>query len=636
MALLIAAACLWGWAVAEEIREEDAPQAQTGWLEAAQAAQPVAEDEPLAVESAAGAGASAPVIKDKDTIREAQQRLIDLGLLKGKADGIAGPKTEAALKAFQAQAGLPETGRLDADTFEALKRYEPASLVDVQQRLIDLGYLQGTADGKWGSRSSAAMKLFQQLHELEATGNPDSVSVAKLNSADAIAMPARLGSGDEGDEVLKLQQRLYDFGFMTDKPDGVYGKSTVAAVKAFQQRLIDQELARSFEIAANGEATPITQLILYNAAYSTYLHDVALGDTCDEALRIERRLVSLGYMDMPADDTLDEYAVEALDLFKVQAGVLTFGGADKAAIDALFSANAPEAVHCAWHAIAAGDKGLTVRAAEEALVYGGMLSQLPEGSYDKDMTTAVGRLHDYLKARGSDEAALFENPESLSREAVEALLSGLLDYVADVGGEAKKNEAEAIRVQRRLYAMYYLPRNGVDGKWGSQSRDALKQFQTTNGLEATGVADRATQEVLFSGEALDKRFPWRIEVSLADQRVNVYQLNADNGYDQVQSFICSTGLHDATPHGVFLDGHPLNRWHYFQKFFCWAQYSYIIEGDIMFHSVLYRSKNEKSLTGSSVRNLGRPASHGCVRLRVEDAKWLFENCKRGDVVIIIS
>ena len=116
----------------------------------------------------------------------------------------------------------------------------------------------------------------------------------------------------------------------------------------------------------------------------------------------------------------------------------------------------------------------------------------------------------------------------------------------------------------------------------------------------------------------------------------MYALNSPGEYDEVQNFICSTGLHDATPHGVFLDAHPLNRWHFFQKFYCWAQYSFIIEGDIMFHSVLYGSKNENSLTHSSVRNLGRPASHGCVRLQVEDAKWLFENCKRGEVVVIIK
>ena len=50
-------------------------------------------------------------------VKELQQRLIDLGYLTGTADGEFGGKTETALKAFQAANGLEETGiATDADT----------------------------------------------------------------------------------------------------------------------------------------------------------------------------------------------------------------------------------------------------------------------------------------------------------------------------------------------------------------------------------------------------------------------------------------------------------------------------------------------------------------------------------------
>ena len=32
---------------------------------------------------------------------------------------------------------------------------------------------------------------------------------------------------------------------------------------------------------------------------------------------------------------------------------------------------------------------------------------------------------------------------------------------------------------------------------------------------------------------------------------------------------------------------------------------------------------------------GRPASHGCIRLKVADAKWLFTHCERGSLAIVI-
>ena len=53
-----------------------------------------------------------PLELDPDEWREVQRALKDLGLYTGRIDGIAGPLTRAALRAWQAQAGRPETGEL--------------------------------------------------------------------------------------------------------------------------------------------------------------------------------------------------------------------------------------------------------------------------------------------------------------------------------------------------------------------------------------------------------------------------------------------------------------------------------------------------------------------------------------------
>ena len=128
---------------------------------------PVAVDELLAVES----------IEDETSIRLAQQCLIDLGMLSGDADGLIGSKTIEAIKAFQTDYGLEITGKLDPATWVALQRALPAPIGEIQQRLIDLGYLTGSADGLWGSKSSAALKLFQSMHDLEPSGKIDAESV---------------------------------------------------------------------------------------------------------------------------------------------------------------------------------------------------------------------------------------------------------------------------------------------------------------------------------------------------------------------------------------------------------------------------------------------------------------------------
>ena len=51
-----------------------------------------------------------------EEVKALQQRLIELGFLNGKADGDYGNKTAKAVSAFQKSAGLPETGIADSNT----------------------------------------------------------------------------------------------------------------------------------------------------------------------------------------------------------------------------------------------------------------------------------------------------------------------------------------------------------------------------------------------------------------------------------------------------------------------------------------------------------------------------------------
>ncbi len=585
----------------------------------------------LAEEAPDAAAAQEYLDKRSDDVRTAQRRLIDLGILHSKADGVYGPKTKAALEEYQAQNGLEPTGHLDAQTLALLTRVDPdsATAKDVQQRLIDLGYLQGAADGIIGPRSTEALELFQRLNSLNVTGKVNDATLARLFSDDALAVPAVLAYGSRGEDVEKLQGRLNLFGFFDGEPDGSYGQSTSAAVRDFQQHLIDQGYTEG--IAVDGVASPLTQFCLFSERYSTYLHDVEADVSDAEALRVERRLSQLGYIDLAPDDVLDESSVAALDQFKRLAGVITFATADQAVVDALFSESAPVAEHCVAHAIASGDGGIVVGDVEAALVRGGMLIKHPTGTYGGGMEDAVDRLYKYLQEQKDPKAPLYADKKALSMEAVQALLDGLLENRFD----NTRGVAEIKRAQCRLYTLLYLPRAGIDGKFGRDTKNALKAFQAANGLSESGTTDAATQSVLFTDAALAKPYPYRVEVSIDRQEVDVFERNESGTYDLVKTFTCSTGLHDSTPRGVFLDGHPINRWHKFEKFNCWAQYSFEITGDIMFHSVLYGSNNEKSLRSGSLYALGNPASHGCVRLSVEDAKYLFEHCKRGKVVIII-
>ena len=55
-----------------------------------------------------------------EALKRVQQQLISLGILNDKADGIYGPKTEAALKAFQKSHGLTVDGVCGPATWTAI------------------------------------------------------------------------------------------------------------------------------------------------------------------------------------------------------------------------------------------------------------------------------------------------------------------------------------------------------------------------------------------------------------------------------------------------------------------------------------------------------------------------------------
>jgi len=64
---------------------------------------------------------SEPKLIEKADIQFAQQRLNQLGYNAGPADGFMGPRTSSALKAYQAKKALTLSGNLDSETLDALR-----------------------------------------------------------------------------------------------------------------------------------------------------------------------------------------------------------------------------------------------------------------------------------------------------------------------------------------------------------------------------------------------------------------------------------------------------------------------------------------------------------------------------------
>jgi peptidoglycan hydrolase-like protein with peptidoglycan-binding domain len=56
----------------------------------------------------------------KEQLKKAQQALKDKGLYEGEVDGVMGPKTREALREFQKNENIQQTGRLDRETMSKL------------------------------------------------------------------------------------------------------------------------------------------------------------------------------------------------------------------------------------------------------------------------------------------------------------------------------------------------------------------------------------------------------------------------------------------------------------------------------------------------------------------------------------
>ncbi len=133
---------------------------------------------------------------------------------------------------------------------------------------------------------------------------------------------------------------------------------------------------------------------------------------------------------------------------------------------------------------------------------------------------------------------------------------------------------------------------------------------------------------------LPKQSSYEIWVNRQCCTVTVYAKDGSNGYIiPVKRFACSVGLPSTpTPKGTFYTSNKY-RWHTLMGP-SYGQYCTRIVNGILFHSVAGRNMTSYNLKASDYNKLGSPASHGCVRLCVRDAKWIYDNCNSGTKVVI--
>ena len=240
-----------------------------------------------------------------DEVWQLQQRLAELGYYPYSPDGMYSVQVAEAVQQFQSRNNLSPDGVAGTSTRYAIGSTAavPAAAVSsggsvgsfnigtlqfgmrgpdvvlLQERLIQLGYLTGPATEYFGEQTRAAVTQFQQNNRLSADGIAGAKTLSMLSSNDAVnasgvvitptprpTVPATprptqksdntLRLGDTGTQVVALQERMSELGYMKGSADGNYGSATEDAVRSFQ---------KANGITDTGAADEATQRRAYSA-----------------------------------------------------------------------------------------------------------------------------------------------------------------------------------------------------------------------------------------------------------------------------------------------------------------------------------------------------------------------------------
>ena len=544
-------------------------------------------------------------------VRKLQGRLAELGYYAGGVDGLYGSTTTSAVKAFQRANGLSGDGQAGTQTqtklYSANAKYAASPVTTanpgqtrtltvgmtgndvyaLQERLIELNYLSGVADGVFGTETQSALVAFQNRNGLTADGQAGASTLKKLSgsckAATATAAPSSNGTlheGDSGEDVYNLQARLFELGYYNGRIDGRYSSETTAAVKAFQKtnglgadgiagKGTLTKLNSGNAVAADSTANDVTDDDIADEPEATYQPATSYtvlrrGDKSDQVQVMQRYLATLGYLNSTPDGQFGSATERAVKLFQEANGLSADGIAGSGTLSILYGDNpvsyneyfgssggtssgtttaTPTPVPDMTTVIQWASEGDNVRQYQQRLVELGYLdSKSVTGKFDQktvDATKAFQTMND-LKvdgAAGPQSLKLIYSNDALDANGVRVgdKLGSASDTVTVSDVLTAGMSGEQVRqVQSRLAALGYLSASFISGTYDDATAQAVRQFQQANGLTADGTAGSATQSRLYASGAVTaqvaKASADNSERQSAEYRVNgAYQASLAGG-----------------------------------------------------------------------------------------------------------
>lgn len=374
--------------------------------------------------------------------------------------------------------------------------------------------------------------------------------------------------------------------------------------------------------------------------------DLKEGDEGDDVSTLQYRLKDLYYLTSDATGIYDAATTAAVKSFQEDFGLEATGEADAKTQSLLFAAQ--------YRPLKKGCTGDDVKELQTRLTVLGYYKGKVSGEY-LDATEEAVRA--YQEANGEEVTGIADvdtlavllqaSEESSDTTDTGTVMQGTVAYTERL---AKGSTGTLVKqLQTRLTELGYYS-GPISGNFLGKTMTAVKTLQKQNGVTVDGIVGEVTWNLIFNDASVvlpdatpkptptPTPVPYAITVDVANQVTTVYGLD-ENGEHTVivRQMLCSTGTksNPSDPGDWVLTGRKA-KWCYFPKWGGHARYWTRINSSIAFHSVIYNAVDTKALAKSSYKNLGKRVSHGCIRLTVDDAKWIYDNCGEGTVVSIVE
>ena len=488
-------------------------------------------------------------------VKNLQQRLKDLGYYTGSVDGDFGAATEAAVEEFQKANGLTVDGKagtntlkkLNSDTAISKKAYtasqatatprptaKPTStpkptakatatpdlskdiylqvgssgknVTTLQNRLIELGWMGGQADGEFGGATQAAVMAFQDKEGLwdDGVAGPSTLkelysSGAAKSSTPVSSIGVSLKEGMSGPSVRALQKRLKALGFYNGTVDGDFGSGTTAAVKSFQEQnglkadgVAGTSTLNKLYLDTTGKANSGSSSSGSSTISSTGYVTLREGDSGDAVKKLQQQLKTLGYYSGSVDGKYGSGTTQAVMTFQKMNDLRVDGVAGPATQRALYGTS----TSISYATLREGDTGSAVTNLQYTLYELGYYDADVDGVYGATTKDAVRAFQMQNSITPVDGIAGNKTLQKLySSSAVAAAASNTKFPTLQKGDKGDS----VVQLQDCLVQLGYL--NSQTGVYDDATVTAVKNFQRYNGLTVDGKAGEETQKKLFSDNA---------------------------------------------------------------------------------------------------------------------------------------